>query len=529
MPPAGSGVGDAPAGSDLPKVAARRETGAIALVVMIFSCLIIGHLAIATYFPSVAANAIGIIAVTLIIGRVLLVKNDVFGALLIIFFCSQFNYANNQGGLFNLVACLLFAIHLAMKPRLRETTRGGDAMVMSLLSILVISNALGLLLRNPMPIQVVVLQATAFSGIMLAFYFASSLKLTAARLRVFLIVASIMAIYNFAASLNQKFAFLLRDTPLLGLQESLFYATTNAYGTFGSASSTAQYSMMLLALILPLLAASASREALKLSPISFVPVAVMCVLTMILANMRAAVLESALIVVIYTIMFSLVHRRSFRNAKYVNMASAAAIIVLGTVGVWLNLDNISEEFKQVEVKGIESIESGKALNRFGPWQFGWERLEKESWVIGYGHGNDTSNQIAWGIWSQAGGRMSAGGHLHNLYLALPMMYGWIGAIAYVLLFLVVVFRLWKAVRQQPFSNILTVTCLGFLVSQVFFLIDEVKSGNAVQTINYAMVAWIWLGLGLASWRTLKADLTLARLRRLAREAPEAGSGDTPNA
>ena len=126
----------------------------------------------------------------------------------------------------------------------------------------------------------------------------------------------------------------------------------------------------------------------------------------------------------------------------------------------------------------------------------------------------------------AGGQETiGGGHLHNLYLALPMMYGWVGALAYILLFLVVVFRLLAAVRRYPFSNLSTVTCLGFLVSLAFFLIDEVKSGNAVQTINYGMVVWIWLGLGLAAYRTLKVEALEERMRRLAARARPAGTAE----
>ncbi|MDH4023726.1 MAG: O-antigen ligase family protein, partial [Gammaproteobacteria bacterium] len=430
--------------------------------------------------------------------------------------------ANNQGGLFNLVAFLLFTIYWIAKPPLRETTRGSDVIVNTLVGILFVSNMLGLLVRNPMPVPVIGLEAATFAAYMLAFRFASSLRLTEARLRNFMIVAGFMAAYNFAVSLNQNYGLLYIDTPLLGMTRDLFYATSNAFGTFGSASSNGQYAMMLLALILPLLAASASQKALNLSPLHFVPIAVMSGLTLILANMRAAALESAAIVVIYTVMFSLMHRRAFRNAKYVNMASTAVIVVLATVGVWFNLENIARDFEAVQVEDASSIESGKALNRFGPWQYGWERLQRESWWIGYGHGNDQSNQIAWGGRQMStSGAVAGGGHLHNLYLALPMMYGWVGALAYVLLFLVVVFRLLGSVRRYGLNNIKVVTCLGFLVSLAFFLLDEIKSGNAVQTVNYAMVAWIWLGLGLAAHRTLLTDVAEERARRQAAEA----SGD----
>ena len=335
-----------------------------------------------------------------------------------------------------------------------------------------------------------------------------------------------MAVYNFAVSMNQHYAVLQIETPLLGLTRELFYATTNAFGTFSSASANGQYAMMMLALVLPLLAASTSREALKLSPFHFVPVAVALGLTLILANMRAAALEAVLIVVIYTMMFTLLHRRSFRNAKYVNMASAAVVIVLATVGVWFNLDNIADDFREVEVREASSIESGQALNRLGPWRYGWERLERESWWLGYGHGNDLSNHIAWGGRAMSTGGVAGGGHLHNLYLALPMMFGWFGALAYVLLWLVVVFRLLAAVNRHGFASIVGVTCLGFLVSIGFFLLDEIKSGNAVQTINYAMVCWIWLALGLAAQRSLRVVVAEGRVRQQAREGrrpAEAGS------
>jgi hypothetical protein len=516
--PAGGAPGPAAEAPSARAARGRRQLATLTVILAIVACLLVGHLAIATFFPSVAINAAGVVLVSLIIGYVLLVRGDVFAAVLIVLFCSQFNFASNQGGLFNLVAFLLFGTYLLLKPPIRETMRGGDGLVTSLLVILFVSNTLGLLLRNPLPMDLIGLQFAAFAGFMLTFYVASQLRLTEARLRQFLIVASVMAVYNFAVSLNQNYGLLFIETPVLGLTRELFYATTNAFGTFGSASANGQYAMMLLAVVLPLVAASASRAALGLSPLQFVPVAVAVGLTLILANMRAAALEAVLIVVIYTIMFSLVHRRSFRNARYVNMASAAVVIVLATVGVWFNLDNIAEDFRKVEVRDVSSIESGQALNRFGPWQVGWDRLQRESWWIGYGHGNDLSNQIAWGGRLLGTGAVAGGGHLHNLYLALPMMFGWFGALAYVLLHLVVVFRLFAAVQRYGFGSIVGVTCLGFLMSIGFFLLDEIKSGNAVQTINYAMVCWIWLALGLAAQRSLKVVAAEGRLRQQARAA-----------
>ncbi len=511
--------------------AGERQLGARGVLGTIFGCLLVGHLAISGFFPSLAINGVGIALVTLILGRLLFIKNDVFAYVLVVFFCSQFDYANHQGGLFNLAAFLLGAGYLLLGPEVGQARRR-DAVIATLTTILLVSNYLGLLIRNPMPPFVLLLQGASFSGIILTFVIASRLYLSPSRLRVLLNVSSVMIVYNFIVSLNQHYSILKIATPLLGLTESLLYATTNAFGVFGSASSNGQYPMMMLALLVPLVAVSGSREKLRIVPLYYVPVIVICGLTIILANMRAAALEAIVIMVIYTIMFSLLYRRSFRNSKYINLSSAGAVVLLVTAGVWVGLQNIGSDFKAVKIDSASSIESGDALNRAGPWKFGEQVLADGSWWIGFGHGNDKSNLLAWGGQWRGTGRMTqdlrpgeiiGGGHFHNLYLALPTLYGWFGAIAYVLLFVVVVVRLVGAIRRYPLGNILVATCLGFAMSLMFFLLDEVKSGNAVQTINYAMVVWIWLGLGLAAHRTLNLEAATSLARRAKVESDSDGA------
>ena len=67
----------------------------------------------------------------------------------------------------------------------------------------------------------------------------------------------------------------------------------------------------------------------------------------------------------------------------------------------------------------------------------------------------------------------------------------------------------KTVKRFGFNHLMVVTSLGFLMSVVFFLLDEFKSGNAVHTINYAMIVWIWLGLVNAAVKTLRVEIMAA--------------------
>jgi hypothetical protein len=85
------------------------------------------------------------------------------------------------------------------------------------------------------------------------------------------------------------------------------------------------------------------------------------------------------------------------------------------------------------------------------------------------------------------------------------MYGWFGTLAYVTLFVTITWRLFRTVRRFSFDSCAVVAALGFRVSCGLFLVDEIKSGNAVHYINYPMIVFIWFGLGLAAVRTARFE------------------------
>ncbi|MBI3626426.1 O-antigen ligase family protein [Candidatus Uhrbacteria bacterium] len=323
-----------------------------------------------------------------------------------------------------------------------------------------------------------------------------------------------MIAYNFVVSVNQHYLILKLSTPLLGLDELLFYKTTNSYGAFGSGSNSAQFSLMMLAFLTPLACSSVAKDKLRINAFHFVITAMLCVLNIVLATMRAAATETFMIVVFYSIMFTIFYRRSFKYSKYLYTFSFMLVLLVTTVGALVNFDNLITKFQRVTSVDTEGLETGKSINRGEIWAYGANLLSKDSYWIGYGHGVFQSNNLAWGGRLLPDGvHVEGGGHLHNLYLALPTLYGWTGSAAYMLLFLSTVWRLFKAVKKNSFTHPMVMACLGFLMSVVLFLIDEVKAGNAVQHINYPMIAWIWLGLANAAVRTLRFELMVAKTNR----------------
>ena len=467
-------------------------------------CVALGHLAMKTIVPQLIVNLVAVALIGGVFFWVLFQKKDLFSFLLIVLVCSQYRIADNQGGVFNLVTFVVLGAYL-IQYKVRETGARQDVVIGIALFALFAFNAMGVMFRSPVSFYLKILELCAFTGFLLAFYAASMLRLTEARVRTLVLVVSLVMLWDFLVSMNQYYLFLAIDIPLLGLTENTLYGSTNSFGTFGSASNNAQFALIIFAFLLPLICATVTRERLKLNALYIIFVAVVCCFVIILANMRAAAIQAAIVTMIYLAMFSVFYRRSFKYSKYLTRFSVLLLISLVYLGVWIGLRDITAEFQAVAISSTEDIVSGQSLNRMRAWQAALELLARGSWWIGYGHGVAESNMAAWGG-QVSGGIVYGGGHLHNLYFALPTLYGWFGSIAYLVLFFTVPLRLYRSVRRFSFDRFAVIVALGFLVSSIFYLFDEVKSGNGVQYINYPMIMFIWFGFGLAAVRTIRFDL-----------------------
>jgi O-antigen ligase len=295
----------------------------------------------------------------------------------------------------------------------------------------------------------------------------------------------------------------------LGLDESIFYEAENAFGTFRSATANAQYAMVIFAFIIPLLSSTAARTQLKLNSMIYIGICLVCMSLTVLANMRAAAAFVGLLTIMYSVMFAVFYRRSFRYAKYLNRFSIAAVVFLLGFGTIIGVQNITEDFQEASNASSEQVLSGAVFNRLGAWQLGLDLLSRKSWIIGYGHGGTESNMIATGAVRTASG-WKGGGHLHSLYLMLPLLYGWIGSFAFMGLFLVPLARAFRIIRKLSFDNLGVVVNLGFFVSIGIWLLDEIKSGSMVQSMNFTMLAFIWLGWAVAAQRTLRFNAIMRR-------------------
>ena len=137
-------------------------------------------------------------------------------------------------------------------------------------------------------------------------------------------------------------------------------------------------------------------------------------------------------------MFSLLYRRSFRNAKYVHMASrrgdrpARARRACG----WTSAESSRRIFAAVQFRDVKSVEIRQGAEpRRAHGSTAGTRLHEGELVdrVRPRQRGEQSHRVGRPAASSPDAGVIGGGHLHNLYLALPMLYGWTGAIAYVLM------------------------------------------------------------------------------------------------
>lgn len=516
-----------PAGRRLARTAGSLPVVLILLIAAV--CLVLGHLLLTEFMPSPAVGLLGFIFLVGALGYVLLSRNDQFSFAIIVYICSHFSFAENQGGLWNLLAAILILMHFALGLK-RETLPGREMSIYVLLWVLVLANVLGWGLMSPVDVVERAKGAVAFLGFVLTFQLVSNLEITPARLRTFLLVTLAICVYQFLVALNQRYAVINLNTPLLGAYSRdagfITYGSTNAQGTLRHSELFGEYGAMLWCMLLPVLSSSTIQKALQIRLWAVLLPMLLSLAFVALTSTRSA----AFLVVVALLVFFVVNlRRSYAAIDRLSRQFQLGLFVLVVVtafGAWIGVQSLTENLQEIDRGSLttESIISGEALNRGGLFPAALERLGSQSWLIGFGWGTPRVNMWAWFGVDPA--RMEIGlSDYHNLYLALPMLFGWLGSAAFLGLVVLVWMRVSRATVSAKHLKIPVMTlALGLSLVWPLLMIDQYKI-SVLRSPGYFMIFWIWLGLSVAAARTL--DLNRARVLQRLRARSATGDAGPP--
>lgn len=468
-----------------------------------------GHLLLKHYMPNAAVGGLGFLLVAIIFFYVLLIRRDVFGFILVVYICSHFSYADNQGGLWNLMTFGMLSIFFMAGGQRNEGFTKKDIPMSIFMSIFILWNIFGWATKNPLPILPLLQGVAAFFGLIFMFKLTSNVAITPERFRQFLTVTFFMVIYQFLVALNQRYTLIDLNTPMLGAyseKASIGLGVKITSGTLRHFELFGEYGLLLSCLLLPLLSSSVTQQELRFGSNRIVVMIFICLSYIMLTSNRAAALLFVFAVFIYYLIFTL---RFFPVIDRVGRQARLWVVVLALVpviGIYVGLDQLQEDFAELapglNKMSVESVVSGKSINRGALVDAGLERLKTDSWLFGFGYGIPRSNIWAWfGLDPEV--RIIGVADLHSLYLSLPELFGWVGSIAFIALIILTGLRSFgTSIRYRQRKDFLQVLTIGFTVFWLIFLINEYKI-SIFRNPNYQMLFWIWLGLSNSVIKTIR--------------------------
>ena len=374
-----------------------------------------------------------------------------------------------------------------------------DNFVRICLYVLILANFAGYLVKNPQDVKNLVQSVVIFTGIIITFIFIQNFSFKRSHPKIIFTVVTLISIFSFLAALNQKFVFYDTNWSLLGgrANTSVSMISTLYFGRMPSLLADYElFAELSLLIFIVTFCVIMDRRTMKFFDLGNMPyiLLVFSVLNMFITGTRAAIL----LVVLFIIAFSLIRFRAYLSKTAGKLILIGIIAIPGVLlfGKQLGVDQIIERFKLINIQNItvENIRTGEKLNREIVYRIGYKRLAEENWLIGFGFGREEGNSMAW----YGTGLSAYRGHIrdfHSLYLSIPMIYGWIGSFAYIVLVLYIsfiLFRKYLTSQNSPLSGIV----LGFAFMFLFFLMDQYKI-NSLRFYNYHFLIWILMGLALS--------------------------------
>lgn len=444
---------------------------------------------------STSINIIGLILLIIHSFIIFYFLNDHFLFVTYIFSLCIMNSGTKLGGI-SLAPLLIFISCILVPGRFYVK----DRFVKICLLVLVVTNFLGYLVISAANFKEIIQSAIIFTGFILTFLFVQNLKFSEIHFNIILKIFTFLSFLLFLVALNQKFVFIDSSIPLLGAVEyassSVSSVSYNFYGRlpslFGDYELFSEFALLMFILSFSFIMDKRTMVYYKFRGTPFI-LLLFSFMNILITGTRSGFI----LIFVFLVIFFLFRLRVLFSSTTFKLFLILAILVPFIIqyGDLVGLDIIVNRLKEIDTSniGVKNIQSGEEMNRAYVYAEGYNRLSKESWLLGYGFGTSSANNMAWF------GKLGPTGtsdirDFHSLYLCIPMIYGWIGGIAYLMLIVYIIFSLLRKyflLKNNPLEGI----TLGFALLFIFFLANEIKI-DSLRSYNYHYLIWILMGFAL---------------------------------
>ena len=415
-----------------------------------------------------------------------------FTFLMLLFVGSHFVYINQIGGLFNLSAIIALLLLLVFDPSgIRLHRSSFPTSIKVLLALLCVFQLLSVTGGNDFSSLTRILGLFVFATLVILFYFSSKVELTDHHIREFLIVIAMISLYMFIVSINQKYIFIPYNLPFIPLydQEAQFeYDITRSSGTLLNFEAYAEYCLSVIALIIPgLLTGSLKRFGSRLYWL-LTGTVLISMMAIVLSGTRS----SMLLLVVLAGLAVFFTRKIRRGTIMLFLLLLSAGYGVNSYFNIVDLDVFRKRSEEINLNSLTlaKIMRGEDINRAETFSLATDEIEKKGGLIGGGYYSSVDDYRL----VHFGSNDSGYADFHNLYLSSIVIWGYVGAAAFILL---LIFSLVRGIKSYSKSKhaprVHQDLLLGFNFLFFLFLINQLKI-QFIREVNYFMLILILLAI-----------------------------------
>lgn len=471
------------------------------LIKFSFIILLLSHGAYNALINNIVVNVLTLVIITFLIAKYYAFKTEKrFDVFLIYYILCHFSILNKWGGLYVLSVFIIMMYLLDKSPKIFGFNKDLYSFIM--IAIFLITNIIGIVLKNEGFVGWKTLGFVGLLSYLLTFYYIKNQQLDKLKVNKFIKLVCLIAVYQCIISINCFLGLIdTKLTHLIPTGEKRFGSLFMA-GTFGHSELFGEYAMLTFLLLLPF-AFNVNYDKKGKKKKYYIIIGLLCsLINLLLSASRSAFI--LLIIGIFT--FFLLSNISSVKIRLSRVILYSFLVVTSLYFVWqplkLNyvLDRLKVEKGRSPTINIEELDiiTGKGTPRELAFKYFFERYNNGSWWIGYGFSTPQVNHYSW-----FGDPKIRRTDYHSLYLSIIILYGYIGSIAYISLFVITLCRLAREIIRKNDKQLNSYAISFFLVI-LFLLLNQYKI-SLLRMPHYHMLTWMWLGIANAIVEFIKRN------------------------
>lgn len=409
---------------------------------------------------------------------------------LLIFIGSHFAFLIGFGGTFSICAITALAFYAIKRSRIGEFFFH-DSLVKFLFSLLIIFSVAGWIFKSQLNTIQLLFSVLTFFSLLLMFLLSSKIEWTHLRIKIFVSILSVIMVYSLFTAIANTFhlmpfpstlwsSYSVSNEPGGSFFYSMLWRPTTAIG--------AMYFSFLFPFYISKVYGISGGSFKNLVIVGLISSALVCILGF--SKSHSVALLFGFITIPFLLLYVIKYKAPILK-NFLKFIFFAAIIFLITEPVF-HYETLLKRFEEQPELATSFFEDPflmKNTSREESFSLGMKSLAREDWMIGYGYANAGLNRIAW---LGKENLQIVKKDFHNTYYSLPQIFGWIGSVAYLAIFIMTILRMRIIMTDYRVNIEFRIFAFSFLMLFIIHLITE-YSITAFSSPNYLMMLFILLG------------------------------------